>query len=90
MSIQQQLMELFWEVLEGCDYDVDTIKSELQVDDDPTKKYMIDSLDMVEYYIRIEEHFGIAIPQDDYTKLDTIGHIEDYMSEKLAPPATAA
>jgi acyl carrier protein len=87
MNVQQQLMELLWEVLEGCDYDVEAIKRELKVDDDPTKIYMIDSLDMVEYYVRIQEHFGIVIAQDDYMQLDTIAHIEGYLSDKLAQQA---
>jgi len=90
MNVQQQLLELFWEVLEGCDYDVEAIKGELQVDDDPTQKYMIDSLDMVEYYVRIQEHFSIVIAQDDYMKLDTIAHIEDYLSDKLGQQTATA
>jgi acyl carrier protein len=80
-------MELLWEVLEGCDYDVEAIKSELKADDDPTKKYMIDSLDMVEYYVRVQEHFGIEIAQDDYMRLDTMANIEGYLLEKLGQHA---
>lgn len=87
MSVQEQLLELFWEVLEGCDYEVEAIKRELSVDDDLAKKFMIDSLDMVEFYVRVQEHFAIVIPQDDYMRLDTIANIEGFLSDKLEQPA---
>lgn len=42
-----------------------------------------DSLDCVELAMAFEEEFGIAIPEEDAEKLDTVGKTIEYLCGKL-------
>ncbi len=44
----------------------------------------VDSLDMVEMVMDMEEELGIDFEMDGDVKLDTIGDLADYIEEKLA------
>ncbi len=46
-----------------------------------------DSLDVVDLMMQLEQEFGIAIPDDDYTKITTIGTLLSYLKEHQAIPA---
>ncbi|WP_420401441.1 acyl carrier protein [Flagellimonas sp.] len=43
----------------------------------------VDSLDMLDFYLNIEETFGIQIPDDDIDKMKSINDILDYLKEKI-------
>ncbi len=42
----------------------------------------LDSLDMVELMMKMEDEFGIEIPEDDTEKLKTIGDVVSYLKTK--------
>ncbi|MCB9091691.1 MAG: acyl carrier protein [Halobacteriovoraceae bacterium] len=42
----------------------------------------LDSLDMVELMMKMEDEFGIEIPEDDTEKLKTIGDVVSYLKDK--------
>ncbi|MBI5037557.1 MAG: acyl carrier protein [Candidatus Kerfeldbacteria bacterium] len=42
----------------------------------------LDSLDLVEMVMAIEEEFGIEIPEEDAQKLHTFGQMTDYLLER--------
>ena len=44
----------------------------------------VDSLDMVEMVMDMEEELGIDFEMDGDMKLDTIGDLADYIEDKLA------
>ena len=44
----------------------------------------VDSLDMVEMVMDMEEELGIDFEMDGDTKLETIGDLADYIEDKLA------
>ena len=44
----------------------------------------VDSLDVVELAMAIEEEFGCEIPDDDADKIKTVGDIVDYLANKEA------
>ena len=44
----------------------------------------VDSLDMVEMVMDMEEELGIDFEMDSDTKLETIGDLADYIEDKLA------
>ena len=44
----------------------------------------VDSLDAVEIVMKIEDEFGIEIPDDDVSSFKNIGDIADYIKEKQA------
>lgn len=43
----------------------------------------IDSLDVVNVYLLIEEEFDVKIPDEDLNKVQTIDAIVEYVNEKL-------
>jgi len=43
----------------------------------------IDSLDVVELIMAIEEEFGIEIPEEDVEKVSTVGAMVDYVASKM-------
>ena len=90
MSIQERVLAMFWDVLEGNDYEVEQIKKDLDASDDLVKRFSIDSLDMVEFYVRIQDEFGVKIPQDDYLKLNSIADIDAYLSNSVLPVSEQA
>lgn len=42
-----------------------------------------DSLDATELVILLERRFDLAIPDQDYDRLGTVGDIADYLAERL-------
>lgn len=47
----------------------------------------LDSLDIVDLVLKMEDLFSISIPDDDYAKLQTVGQINEYVEQKLAVTA---
>ena len=45
-------------------------------------EYDIDSVDHLNFIIRLHETLNIDIPETDYPKLDTIANCVDYLSQK--------
>ncbi len=42
-----------------------------------------DSLDTVELVMAFEEEFGVEVPDEDAEKLQTVGNVLEYISEKI-------
>ena len=47
-----------------------------------TKDLGFDSLDTIDLVLQMEDQFHIAIPDEDYDKLQTVSQIEQYLSAK--------
>ncbi len=43
----------------------------------------IDSLDLVELILTLEEEFGIVIPEEDAEELSTVGGVVNYVSSRI-------
>lgn len=43
----------------------------------------IDSMDLLNFVIAVDEHFGVDIPERDYTKLRTLNDMVGYLSARL-------
>ena len=48
----------------------------------------IDSLDVVELMFELEEKFNVVIPDQDIVKLNTVGDLVTYLSQKAAEAQT--
>lgn len=44
----------------------------------------VDSIELMEFVINVEDAFSISIPDEDVETLMTIGDLIDYLQEKLA------
>jgi acyl carrier protein len=43
----------------------------------------IDSMDLLNFVIAVDERFGVDIPERDYTKLRTMNDMVEYLSSRL-------
>ncbi len=65
-------------LVEELDVEEETIKLESKIKDD----LGADSLDLFELISKIEDELDVAIEEDDYGKLVTVGNIVDYIESK--------
>ena len=73
------IMEILLQSLEGGDHNLAELKQKLAVDSQ-FEDFGFDSLDMVDFLLRIEDHFNITIPQEDYANLGSIAAVQAYIS----------
>jgi len=73
------IMAILWQSLEGGDYDLEELQQKLALDSQ-FEEFGFDSLDMVDFLLRIEDHFNITIPQEDYSNLGSIAAVQAYIS----------
>ncbi len=73
------------------------IAEELEVEPDsvtPDARFQedlgADSLDLVELTMKLEDEFGIKVPDEDVEKLTTVQSVVDYIYEKLNEEGTTA
>lgn len=52
-----------------------------------TRDLGLDSLDTVDLVLQMEDQFHVAIPDEDYAKLQTVRQINDYLMEKVQATA---
>lgn len=65
-------------IIESAGVSVDISKIKVDV---PFKQAGIDSLEMMNVFLGIEEKFGIQIPDEDIVDLDTIASIVSYLQK---------
>jgi len=74
MEIQEKVISI---VSEAANVEVGNIKAETSFVDDLN----LDSLDMVEMMMKMEEEFGVAIPEEKTEDLKTIKDVTTYLKE---------
>lgn len=75
MELQDKVIKL---VSEATKIDVSSIKADTSFIDDLN----LDSLDMVELMMKMEDEFGVEIPEDETEGLKTIGDVINYIKTK--------
>ena len=74
MEIQDKVINI---VSEAANVEAGTIKAETSFVDDLN----LDSLDMVEMMMKMEEEFGVEIPEDKTEDLKTINDVTKYLKD---------
>jgi acyl carrier protein len=72
---QEQIIKV---ISEAAKVDVSQIKMETSFVDD----LKFDSLDIVELMMKMEDDFGVEIPEEDAEGLKTVGDVINYISKK--------
>lgn len=72
MEIQNKVIKI---VSEAANVEVANIKAETSFVDDLN----LDSLDMVEMMMKMEEEFGVEIPEEKTEELKTISDVTNYL-----------
>ena len=75
MELNDKVMKL---VSEATKVELSNIKPDTSFIDDLN----LDSLDMVELMMKMEDEFGIEIPEEDTEKLKTIKDVTNYLKSK--------
>ena len=74
MEVQDKVIKI---VSEATKVDAANIKADTNFVDDLN----LDSLDMVEMMMKMEEEFGVEIPEDKTEDLKTIGDVTSYLQQ---------
>jgi len=59
------------------------IKKEIQENLEFVDDINADSLDLVEFIMKIEDEFGVTIPDENFPNIKTIGNLINYIYEEL-------
>ncbi len=63
--------------------------SKIHPEDDLREDLGLDSLAMIELLFKIEEAFDLEIPNDDLSKITTVGDVVAYVEARVGSPASA-
>jgi len=85
-SITEALFELFWQSLEGGDYDIDELRSRF-LDTSTFQEFLIDSLDLTDFLLRVKDHFQVQVPLENLPSLDSLKAVAAYIREYQAAHA---
>lgn len=77
MTVADKVKEI---IVDGLEVDPKLVTPDAVLDDGK----LGGSLDMVEFIMRCEEEFGIAIPDEDAEKMPTVGAAITYIETRLA------
>jgi acyl carrier protein len=75
MELQEKVIKL---VSEATKVDAQNISQNTNFIDDLN----LDSLDMVELMMKMEDEFGVEIPEDETENLNSIGDVVNYLKTK--------
>jgi acyl carrier protein len=73
-----EIFEILWQSLRGGNYDLDELRVKLSPDS-RFDEAGIDSLDMTDFFIRIEERYQVKILQEDYPNLASVRSLQGYL-----------
>ena len=76
---REHVLETFREQLEGFE-----VKSDQVAEDSSFDVLGLDSLDVVELSVRVEDVYGIDIEEDDLENVTTIGNAIDVVLRKIS------
>jgi len=79
-SGETEILDVLWQSLSGGNYDLDAMKSRLNLDS-RFDEFGIDSLDMTDFFIRIEDVYKIKIRQEDYAHFESVRNLQEYLQK---------
>ncbi len=88
-NITETLFDLFWQALAGGDYDLDLLKRELRADS-KFQQFLIDSLDLTDFLLRVKDQYDIQVPFENVPHLDSLEALEGYIRHHQRTQAAAA
>lgn len=76
----EKIKELLVTSLDQENYDLELLNKNIKGDTEFLGEIRIDSLNFLEFFMRLEEEFNITIGEDKYTKLTSIDKIIIYLN----------
>lgn len=81
---QRAVWDVLWDSLAGSSYDLDALRSQARPDSQLIEDLGLDSLDLIEFYLRLGDRFDITVGEDDYPVLTSIEAIVAFLKERVA------
>src|SRR5947208_17013033 len=78
-----EIWNILLESLNADRYDLDSLKNQVTEDCNFASDLSIDSLDLLEFFLRLEDHFNVSIPQEEYAKLTSVRAIRLFLKSKF-------
>jgi len=79
-----KVWDILWTSLAGSNYDLDALKSRAHADSRLAEDLGLDSLDLLEFYLRLGDGFAITVTEDDYANLTSVEAIVAFVDEKVS------
>ncbi len=86
LQLRDKIREALWESLEGATYDLGDLREEL-TDDSDLDEAGIDSLDLVELNLRLEDLFEIEIAPDSGDAPRSVTALTDFIWDRIGQAA---
>jgi len=80
--METELLDILWESLRGGDYDLNEMKRSIRSDSN-FGDLGIDSLDITDFFLRIESRYQVRILQEEYPNLDSMARLRAFLQSKL-------
>jgi acyl carrier protein len=78
--------EILWLSLAGGNYDLEALKEKTEPDT-RFDELGLDSLDVIDFFIRVQDHYKVTMRDEDYSNLASIEAVRAFVREKSCPPA---
>ena len=77
-NTDQEVWNLLWQALDGGDHDLDALKRTMK-GGDSFETAGLDSLDVTDFYLRVQDHFKLTLRREDYPSLSSVAGVQDYV-----------
>ena len=75
---------ILWDAMEGSSHDLAKLKSLARDDAHFIEDVGLDSLDLLEFYLRLDEAFDLNLAADDYPQLSSVQAIIIFLEARTA------
>jgi acyl carrier protein len=82
-NTDQEVWDLLWQALDGGDHDLDALKRKMTAGDS-FEAAGLDSLDVTDFYLRVQDHFKVTLRREDYPSLSSVGGVQAYVRNLTA------
>ena len=87
-ATETEILDILWQSLRGGDYDLEDMKRKVR-SETHFENLGIDSLDMTDFFIRIEDRYQVKILQKDYSSLASVGSLRDFLTARVSSEPAA-
>lgn len=81
---QRVVWDVLWASLAGSNHDLEALRSRASSHSRLIEDLGLDSLDLLEFYLRLGDEFGITVSEDDYSMLTSVDAIVAFVHQRAA------
>ena len=81
----EAVWQLLWESLDGSVRNLAALKASAREDSHFTEDMGLDSLELLEFFLRLDEKFGASLSEDDYAELISVRTVVAFLESRAAP-----